>query len=223
MAFYVGRTSSFIFAKTNIFSFKLSNIHFINSSDDVSLHAFSSLTISQRSLYWFHFCAGVPANTKTNYRLNGLDYPAVVYSSVNGYPGDQLTVDTLQWIKLNATLAVSNEEPLFSSVNMETALLGFRLDNMFNPLVALAAQLYNTKQFNGPIIFDCVLVNEGNYYNIHTGVFLKPISGIYFFSVTVSGLAHIMFNKIYCKLSVCACNDVSKARNKVSNRGSVIL
>ena len=180
------------------------------------------MTVPQRSLYWFHLCAGVPAKTQTNVRLNGLDYPAVAYSSVNDYPADQLTVDTLQWVRRNTTLTVSTEEPLFSSLNMETAWLGFRLDNLFTPLIAFAAQLTSTKEFHTILIFDRVLVNEGNCYNEQNGVFIVPISGNYFFSVIVSAEAKLMVNR-RGQFCVCACDNMRKPQDIVSTRASVML
>ena len=104
LAFYVGMTSSLTFTNTTNISFTVSNIKEYESSYTVTIQGASLLTVPQRSLYWFHLCGGISANTKTNYRLNGLDYPAVVFSSVDRYPADQLTVDTLQWVKPNAIL-----------------------------------------------------------------------------------------------------------------------
>ena len=226
MAFYVGMKSSFIHANTRFLSFTTSNINTINSSHNASAHAFSFLTVSEKSLYWFHLCAGVPVRTKTNYRLNGLDYPVVVYSSVDHYPAEQLTVDTLQWIKPNTTLSVSNEEPLFSSLNMETAWLGFRLDNLFNPLIVFAARPHNTKLSSENIIFDRIIVNEGNHYDAKDGIFVVPLSGIYFFSVTTSsytGYAYIMLNHRGYRLGICSCDNIGNSGDKVSIRGSIML
>ena len=182
--FYVGTTSSLTNTNTKNISFTVSNIKASNSLYTFSINAASSLKVPQRSLFWFHLCAEVPANTKTNYCLNGFDYPAVVYSFVDRYPADQLTVDTLQWVRSNAILTVSNDEPLFSSFNMETAWLAFRFDNIFNPLVAFAAQLISIKQFNIILIFDRVLVNEGNF------TIMKMISLLCLLAVFISSQSH---------------------------------
>ena len=169
----------------------------------------------------------MPAKTKTNYHLDGLDFPVVVYSSVDNYPTDQLIVDTLQWMRPNTAVTVSNEETLFSSLNMETAWLGFRLDNLFNPLIAFAARLYNNaKLFSENIIFDRILVNEGNHYDAKDGIFVAPFNGIYFFSVTTSsyiGYANIMVNQKDYRFGVCSCDDIGRSGDKVSIRGSIML
>ena len=216
-------TSSYISANTKSLSFTVSDNMVINSSYNFSNHVFSSLTVSQRSLYWFQLCAGVPAKTKTNYSLNGLYYSAVVYSSADSYPADQLTVDTLQWVGPKTTLTVSNNEPLFSSLSMETAWLGFTFSNQFYPLVAFAVQLYKTQNFYGKVAFDRVLVNEGMSYNIANSDFVVPVSGIYFFTVIVAIHANLMINNKDCKLSVCACSNVRKSGAIRSIRGSVML
>ena len=216
-------TSSYISANTRSLSFTVSDIKAINSSYNFSIHALSSLTVSQRSLYWFHLCAGVPAKNKTKYSLNGLDYSAFVYSSADNYPADQLTVDTLQWVGPNTILTVSNDEPLFSSLSMETAWLGFRFDNQFYPLVAFAVQLYKTKNFNGKVAFDRVLVNEGMSYNIANSDFVVPVSGIYFFTVIVANHASLIINNKDRKLNVCACSNIRKSGAIRSIRGSVML
>jgi hypothetical protein len=43
-------------------------------------------SVPDSGVYWFQLAAGVPANTQTNTRLNGLQYPVAVVSSTTNYP-----------------------------------------------------------------------------------------------------------------------------------------
>ena len=207
-------------AATAQVSFSLINFTVCNSPFNTSSNSFS---VSQRSLYWFHLSAGVSATSTTNYSLNGLNYSAFVYSSAAGYPQDQLTTDTLQWVHLNALLSVSSDQALYSTSNYETAWLGFRLDNLFAPLVAFAVQLTQSYTTASAIIFDRILVNEGNKYNKNDGSFTAPANGIYFFSSTTINNVYITVNNVYNKICVVLNDDVHTSNDLVSSRGSVVL
>ena len=202
----------------------------VNISGSIYNTPYNTLTntfsVTQPSLYWFHLSAGVPAGSGTNFSLNGLNYSAVVYSSAVVYPPDQLTTDTLQYVWPNSKISVSNKQQLFSSPNLETAFLGFRLDNMFSPLVAFGVQLTQVVNITGVIKFNRILVNEGNGYNISEGAFITPVTGSYFFSVTIlTGTdINIYVNSIANrKLTVCLCDDAHSSTDQVSSRGAVML
>ena len=224
-AFYVGVTSSSVNEYLTKIPFDL-----VNFSNSIYNTPYNTLTntfsVTQPSLYWFHLNAGVPAGSGTNFSLNGLNYSAVVYSSAVVYPQDQLTTDTLQYVWPNSKISVSNSQPLFSSSNLETAFLGFRLDNMFSPLVAFGVQLAQVVNITGVIKFNRILVNEGNGYNISEGAFITPVTGSYFFSVTVltRNTIYVYVNSIVNKkLTVCLCDDAHSSTDQVSSRGSVML
>ena len=195
-------------------NFTVCNTHFNTST--------STFSVTQPSLYWFHLSAGVLVASGTNYSLNGLDYSAAVYSSATVYPQDQLTTDTLQWVWPNTILSVSNNQPLFSSSIIETAFLGFRLDNLFYPLVAFGVQLKRGMNSTGIIKFDHILINEGNRYNISEGTFVAPINGIYFFSAITSNYVQIIV-KGGLHMAVCLCDSMHSSSDKVSTRGSLML
>ena len=66
--------------------------------------------------------------------------------------------------------------------------------------VGFSAFLTNRVVLNSPVklVFDHVLSNSGNGYDIKTGIFTAPIAGLYSFSVTltsdISSRFFIMFN-----------------------------
>ena len=188
-----------------------------------SFRSFSSFSVPVSSLFWFHLSVGVPLKSKTYNHLNGLDYPAVVYSSATVYPQDQLCTDTLQWVRPNVTLSVSNEHSLFSSPNLETSWLGFRLDNLFNPLRAFGVQQTKTSTFVNSVVFDRILVNEGNSYKASDEMFVAPLNGIYFFTVTTSSFLYLVVNKLHIMLTICLCDNVHGSDDIVTSRGSIML
>uniref|UniRef100_A0A8C1XRS0 Elastin microfibril interfacer 1b n=1 Tax=Cyprinus carpio TaxID=7962 RepID=A0A8C1XRS0_CYPCA len=55
------------------------------------------------------------------------------------------------------------------------------------PRLSFSAALTNPMVTSGTIIFDKILVNEGNYYNPQTGIFTAPLDGRYFFSAILTG------------------------------------
>ena len=213
-------TSSNVAATAKV-PFSLINFTVYNAPYNTSSNTF---LVSQRSLYWFHLSAGVPANKTTYYRLNGLNYSSFVYSSATAYPQDQLTTDTLQWVPPNVSLWVSSDQTLYSTSNYETAWFGFRLDNLFNPLVAFAVQLTKSYTTASAIKFNHVLVNEGNGYDINDGSFTALINGIYFFSTTTTNNIYITVNEyLNVKLYVLLNDNAHTSSDLVSVRGSILL
>ena len=220
-AFYVGVTSSSVAAATAIVSF--SPIDFVNYETPYNTSS-NTFSVAEQSLYWFHLSAGVPANSGVNYRLNGLNYSAFVYSSVTAYPQDQLTTDTLQMVPANTLLSVSTVQSLYSSTSFyETAWFGFRLDNLFNPLIAFGVQLTQAYTTSSAVIFNRVLVNIGNGYSINDGSFTAPINGVYFFSLTTTSILCIYINNV--DLRLCGgLNDNAHTSNDLgSARASIML
>ena len=200
-----------------------SNVLSSNKTSPYSV-ATKSLSVSQRSLYWFYLCVGVPANIVTYNRLNGLNYPTVVYSTATVFPMDRLSIDTVQWISAAIPLSVSNNQSLFSSPNLETAWLGFRLDNTFRPLIAFDVQLthnYASAANDIAIGFDRLVVNEGNGYSILTNTFVVPLDGSYFFSVVTPNGAHLTVNN---NIVLCVCLCASVLGSAISSgRASVMM
>ena len=228
-AFYVGVTVSTVPPETNKLPFAA--VFFSNYTSPYSVVT-NTFSVSQRSLYWFQLCVGVPAYTSTYNQINGLDYPTVIYSIAAVYPMDRLSIDTIQWVSPAVSLTVSNNQALFSSSNLETAWLGFRLDNTFSPLIAFDVQLthYDSSIENGIAInFDRVLVNEGNSYYISNNTFVVPLDGSYFFSIITPNGAHITVNS-NITLNVCVCdtahgNAIGSARASAMmtlNRGDIV-
>ena len=46
-----------------------------------------------------------------------------------------------------------------------------------------------TLNVDGILVFETVIVNEGEHYDPYDGVFVAPQKGVYLFSRTVSGIA----------------------------------
>ena len=222
-AFYVGISAPAIPSGFNRLPFKA--VSFSNKTSPYSAIE-NTFSVSQPSLYWFHLCVGVPANTTTYNRLNGLSYPTVIYSTAAVYPMDRLCVDTLQWVDPAVPLTVSNNQSLFSSSNLEIAWLGFRLDNTLSPLIAFDVQLtydYATDSSTEDLVvnFNRVILNLGNSYHISNNTFIVPLSGAYFFSITTPNKIQMTVNN-QSMLAVCVCDD-KHGEAIGSGRGSVMV
>ncbi|KAK3087713.1 hypothetical protein FSP39_009513 [Pinctada imbricata] len=56
------------------------------------------------------------------------------------------------------------------------------------PSVAFLVHLsHNIPTHPGPVVFDSAYLNVGNAFNTHNGIFTAPVTGIYSFSLTLSG------------------------------------
>ncbi|XP_062822743.1 EMILIN-1-like [Anolis carolinensis] len=55
------------------------------------------------------------------------------------------------------------------------------------PQVSFSAALTSRHVEAGTIVFDQVLVNDGDFYDPHTGIFTAPISGRYLVSAVLTG------------------------------------
>ena len=205
----------------------ISNIEFAIEFADENFYYNSTANtfhLFETSLFWFHLTAGVPSQTSAFYKLNGLKFPAAVYSMSTAFPQGCLTVDTLQWVSSSMSLSASTEQPLYSSLLLDTSVLGFRIDKLFSPLIAFAVQpTIGSIQFdnNYSIIFNRVLVNEGQGFQISNNTFVAPENGAYFFTFSSPGKLILMTNNIP-KFMVCNCADVSNKAESVV-RGSVML
>ena len=183
--------------------------------------------VLETSLYWFHLSAGIPSHTAANYRINGFRYSPVVYSTSTVFSKDCLTIDTLQWVTPSMSLSASTDQPLISSPVLPlTTILGFRIDNLFCPLVAFEVQTSTNAQLPSnegltTIFFDVVLVNEGQGYQINNSVFVAPIAGTYFFSISSPGEVILEINT-QRKLLICNCANIQN-RGVTVVRGSAMF
>ena len=208
-AFQVGVTSA-VPAGTNDIDFTQTNDANKNSIyDQIS----KKIKVHEVSLFWFHLSAGIPSHTAAEYKLKGLKYSPVVYSTSTVFSKDCLSVDTLQWVTPLMSLSASTDHPLIGSlVLLDTSILGFRIDNLFCPLIAFEVQTStNTKlptdEGLATIFFDIVLVNEGQGYQINNSAFVTPVEGTYFFSISAPGVALLAINT-KTKLLICNCANI---------------
>ena len=222
-AFQVGVTSE-IPAGINDIDFTQTNAASKNSIYDKVSKIFK---VHEVSLYWFHLSAGIPTQSTAKYKLNGLKYTPVVYSTSTVFSKDCLTVDTLQWVTPSMSLSASTDQPLISSPMLPlTSILGFRIDNLFCPLVAFEVQTSTNAQLPSnegltTIFFDVVLVNEGQGYQINNSVFVAPIAGTYFFSISSPGEVILEINT-QRKLLICNCANIQN-RGVTVVRGSAMF
>jgi hypothetical protein len=146
-------------------------------------------SVPDNCVYWFQLSVGIPNNTKTNTRLNGLPYPVAVVTQNTAYPADVIVADTIQNVSTNIQLTVSNSLPVLGTFNTSnssyigTSLLGFRIDNLMSAQVYFSVQCTTSYSGNAQqIVFDRVLVNAGNAWNTTASKFQAPYTGNYFCS-----------------------------------------
>jgi hypothetical protein len=154
-------------------------------------------------VYWFQLAAGVPANTTTNTRINGLPYPVAIVTSTTNFPDDVMVTDTIQYVNTSTQLTVSNAYSVFGTINgvMGTSVLGYRLDNIMSTQVYFSVQCTATSiAGNTRITFDRVLINVGNAWSAANNEFTAPYTGSYFFSFALAAPAGALTFIIYLLL-----------------------
>jgi hypothetical protein len=182
-AFYIGSKVTTIAANTTNIVFDYPVTTTVSSLYNINSKTVTSVLDS--GVYWFQLAAGVPANTLTDTRLNGLPYPVAVVSATTNYPDDVMMTDTIQYVNTSTQLTVSNTYSVFGTKNgvMGTSLLGFRLDNIMSIQVYFSVQCIATSiSVKTVITFDRVLINVGNAWSAVSNAFTAPYDGNYFFS-----------------------------------------
>lgn len=82
--FYIGTSAALLPASTNLI-LDQPYINFYGPYDETN----DILTsVSQKGVYWLQLAVGVPANSTTDTRLQGLPNPVVVYTSSSVFPND---------------------------------------------------------------------------------------------------------------------------------------
>jgi hypothetical protein len=154
-------------------------------------------SVPDSGVYWFQLAAGVPANTQTNTRLNGLPYPVAVVTSTTNYPYDVMVTDTIQYVNTSTQLTVSKHIQCSAQttvLGMGTSVLGYRLDNIMSTQVYFSVQCTATSiPGNTKITFDRVLINVGNAWSTVNNTFTAPYDGNYFSHLLLERRVDILF------------------------------
>ena len=104
--------------------------------------------------------------------------------------------------KCDQIFAVSNYNVLFSwffTATKRASIIKHDVRRLLSPVqvithVAFSAYLDKIVSHLGIdhlIPFDKILLNEGNAFNSHTGMFVCPLSGVYLFSFTIASGIHV--------------------------------
>jgi hypothetical protein len=104
--FFVGSSVTTITANTANIVFDAPVTTTVYSPYNINSKTVTSVPGS--GVYWFQLAAGVPANTQTNTRLNGLQYSVAVVSATTNFIDDVMVTDTIQYVNTSTQLTVSN-------------------------------------------------------------------------------------------------------------------
>ena len=238
-AFQVSSSLTSIVASQGPIKYDKIDVCFCSSTEWYDMSSGTFIT-TDTALYWLHFTAGVPANTAVNYFFNGLNNIRGIVKSNTLYPQDQVTSDGMQWIPKKTLFSMSTSYSLFNSGPLfQTALLWFRLDTFFQPLVALRV-VRTTSQYSTPpgyvMPFDAVIVNEGLGWDVTNNKFVTPVAGNYYVSFGIGaegGKQACMTLSVRNQESIYLCihelnsrNNIEIARNAIMvylNQGDILF
>jgi hypothetical protein len=136
-----------------------------------------SLQASSDSFYWFSFGAEIPANTLASISLLNTNSFRISKTHTNFTDSDIVTRSGVIRLQAGSTVSLVSVYP-----TLHTYWCGFRLDTLFNPLIAFFAASYTKTMNAGTVTFNNSLINEGGAWNDSASAFTAPVSGIYFFT-----------------------------------------
>ena len=133
-------------------------------------------SLVEQSLYWTHIAVDAPPFTPTILQLS--DKSMSIY--VN-----QTTTNVTVTLAISGVITVQpNTQLNFITFSNSSAIYwsAFRIDTLFNPLIAFRVVRTTSITSMSQVTFDKVMLNEGNVWNISANKFIAPYDGIYLFS-----------------------------------------
>ena len=185
-AFSVGRTNS-LSSSSNPLPFESSvatdGSNFKYFSSNQSGYLYSSVP----SIYWMHVAVDVPAHTQAHLYISGLHQPFAIVRNHTSLPqGDTISRDGIVSVPAGQPVSMASDYPTETTGIMQPYWAGFRLDNYFNPLIAVSVActtpIYGSEGLEQPVIYDLVLINIGSAWNLANNKFTAPTGGIYVIS-----------------------------------------
>ena len=151
------------------------------------------MSIKTRSVYWMHLTTNVPSLTSSLIILLGMTNYLRIVQNHNGFIQSDLisrnsVIDVQNGSKLSISSAFNADSIQWSS---------FRLDNCLSPLYVFQVARSSSQASDGLITYDLVLTNIGSAWNTEENSFKVPLTGQYFFSLSV-GMGG---NQVYISLS----------------------
>ena len=146
------------------------------SNFNIASMSLSIPSSSNQSLYWMHIAADVPSSVQAIIKLS--DISMTVYSTISVY-AVTITMAMSGVIKVMPSTSLNL---IASTSTSATYWAAFRIDNLFYPLVAFRVVRTSSITAQGQILFNTVLVNEGNAWNASAHKFIVPYDGIYLLS-----------------------------------------
>ena len=160
------------------------------TSTNISLFNGTSMTILTRGLYWMHVSITVPAYSPALVTLSGTPNYVTIVQNHDGYIESD-TISRNNVIDLQAGTALS----LFSEFPSQSLhWISFRLDNCFSPLFVFQVARSSAFTGSGQIAYDLVFTNIGSAWNKIANSFIAPLTGQYFFSLSVGMINNQVFN-----------------------------
>ena len=138
-----------------------------------------SITVSNSSfasLYWMHIAVDVPPYTPTHVRISDASL-SIFANQTNTNVTVTLAMNGIIGIQPGSTIKL-----ITASSSLATYWTGFRINNLFSPVVAFRVVRNTPLTALVQITFDVVLVNEGNAWDASVNKFIAPHDGVYLFS-----------------------------------------
>lgn len=147
-------------------------------------------------LYVLYITTGLRASMIADVRLCGTPNTPNILRSVRSNGGETIKMrEDMQLLTRNTDIWVSSDNPFSSNnITFPTSFGGFHLNSLMKTVVAFAVRLTKSYSHQGNIPFDYIYYQSSILWKADENVFVAPIGGIYYFSLSVgtsSGLTNI--------------------------------
>ena len=159
----------------------------LNFANGFNVSTGRTFTCPTTGLYWLFYTVVWDGTTYADFSVQGtnqLPEPIIkrLHTDYDSY--DTISRDKMLNLTFNQQLSISSAYETYADVNVGSNWGAFLLDNLMSPLIAFEvyASQSAASQSN---VFDETVFNYGNAWSQYNQEFTAPISGIYYFSLSV--------------------------------------
>ena len=157
----------------------------VNYGNGFSNTTGTTFTCPKAGLYWLFYSVVWNGTTFANFTVQGSNQSPIMsirrlHTVFNNY--DTMSRDKIINLTLYQQLTVSSTYPTYANTTIGSSWGAFLLDNLMSTLVAF--EVCSTK-LTGNGAFDAIVYNYGNAWNNATQSFTAPVTGIYYFSLSL--------------------------------------
>ena len=192
--FYAERIAFFSVANQSLLATKKVSFmaNKLNYADGYNIYSGQTFTCPKAGIYWLFFSIVWDGTTYANFSVQGTNEPVLaiqrLHTVFNNY--DTISRDKMFNLTINQQLIITSAFPTYADVTIGSSWGAFLLGDLMSPLIAFEVYASTTIQAQANC-FDTVVFNYGNAWEISSQTFTAPVSGTYYFSLSIGVSANV--------------------------------